>query len=437
MATEKYKELWSTLGLNLQNHDGLLQVLGKTYGGLFLTQKSRPQTMDYFNFVVSEIHGFRVAEIAKAKDSKDHPLVVGGYCTFIPEELVVAVGGIMIGLCAGAEVASEQAERYVPRNTCSLIKSTLGFKLAGVCPYLELCDLIVGELTCEGKSKAWEVFPDIIKKPFHVIEMPKTRGNDRSIKLLAEEYARFATKLEQLSGKKITPESLRAATEIVNAKRRALQRLADLRSADPAPISGLDSLLVNQIAFFDDPVRFTASVNKICDELETRIANKEWTNDQFPKGTPRLLISGCPMALPNWKVPAIVETSGAVIVGEETCTGERGFQKGQIEIPAEGMDVAQMIQKLSERYNCIDCAIFSENKSRLAHIEELVKRTKAQGVVLYGLHFCTSYLFEAMDFERQLEKKGIPTLRIETDYSAEDSAQLKTRLEAFIERIKQ
>ena len=29
-------------------------------------------------------------------------------------------------------------------------------------------------------------------------------------------------------------------------------------------------LLITQIAFYDDPVRFTAQVNRLCDELEDR-----------------------------------------------------------------------------------------------------------------------------------------------------------------------
>ena len=31
-----------------------------------------------------------------------------------------------------------------------------------------------------------------------------------------------------------------------------------------------------------------------------------------PKGTPRVMVSGCPMAVPNWKLPFVIESSGAV-----------------------------------------------------------------------------------------------------------------------------
>jgi benzoyl-CoA reductase/2-hydroxyglutaryl-CoA dehydratase subunit BcrC/BadD/HgdB len=65
----------------------------------------------------------------------------------------------------------------------------------------------------------------------------------------------------------------------------------------------------------------------------------------------------------------------------------------------------------------------------------MYKKYKADGVLLYGIQFCTPYSVEAMGIEKQLENEGIPAIRIETDYSQEDVGQLKTRIQAFIERI--
>ena len=82
--------------------------------------------MKYFDFVMSEVHGLRIKELvdAKAQGRK----VIGSYCVFVPEELVLAVDGVAVGLCAGAELNFEAAEALLPRNTCSLIKSMFGFK---------------------------------------------------------------------------------------------------------------------------------------------------------------------------------------------------------------------------------------------------------------------------------------------------------------------
>ncbi len=62
-------------------------------------------------------------------------------------------------------------------------------------------------------------------------------------------------------------------------------------------------------------------------------------------------------------------------------------------------------------------------------------RAGAQGVIHYSLQFCHPYIIESGPAEATLEKTGIPTLRLETDYSQEDAGQLKTRIEAFLERI--
>jgi len=421
-----YREMWKSLGLDLDTHDAVLNIVGKAYGDVFMSQKNRPEGMGYFDFVISEIHGLRIKELLDAK--KEGKKIIGTFCVFVPEELVLATNNVCVGLCAGAELGFEAAEQYLPRNTCALIKSAFGFKLAKVCPYIESTDLIVGENTCDGKKKAYESYKDIIGN-LYVMDIPQMKSESGK-QLLKAEYLRFAAKLEEISGRKLTVENLKKGIETVNNKRKAMLRLATLRAANPVPISGLDVLLANQVFFYDNPERFTTSVNAICDELEERIKNKIGV---FPANTPRILISGCPMAIPNWKIPHIIETSGATIVGEEMCTGERGTQN----LTADNANTVEaLIDLIVERYFQIDCAIFTPNEKRLEHVKEMVKKYKADGVLQYNLQFCQPYQSESIHYGKELEKSGIPVLSLDTDYSQEDVGQLKTRIEAFIERIK-
>lgn len=423
--TTDYRPMWKDLGLNLENHDKLMEVLGKVYADIFVSQKNRPEKTAYLDFVMSEVHGLRIQELVEAK--KQGRKVIGTYCTFVPEEIIIAANGIMVGLCAGADFATEQVEKILPKNLCALIKSTFGFKLGGVCPYLEASDLVVGENTCDGKKKAWEVFRNLVKN-LYVMDMPQTKTPEAKA-LLKSEYLKFISCIENLTGNKITLESLRKGIEIVNAKRKAVYRLSKTRINNPVPISGLDSLLINQIFFYEDPVRFTQQINSLCDELETRVASGKGS---FPANTPRILVSGCPMAVPNWKIPAIIETSGGTIVAEESCVGERGTRNL---VENTGSSVDSLVDALVDRYMQIDCAIYSPNPDRLTHIREMYRNYKADGIVLYGIQFCTPYSVEAIGIEKELENNGIPAIRIETDYSQEDVGQLKTRLQAFIERI--
>ncbi len=424
--SEDYTSMWENLGLDLVAHDALLEVLGKGYQDIYLTQKDRPEGMGYFDFVMSEVHGLRIKELLDEKAAGRK--VIGSFCVFVPEEIVQAADATLVGLCTGADFAMDEVEKLLPRNTCSLIKSAFGFKMGKVCPYLESSDMIVGENTCDGKKKSYETLTNLVSN-LYVMDIPQVKSVEGRA-LIKAEYLRFKEAVEELTGVAIDAARLKKGIEIVNNKRMAIHKLSILRKADPAPISGLDALLANQVFFYDNPGRFTESVNKICDELEQRIEKKEGV---FPKETPRILLSGCPMAVPNWKLPWIIETSGAVIVGEESCVGERGTRN----LTDDSWDtVEELMEAIVDRYFQVDCAIFTPNPDRIEHIVEMVETYKADGVIHYGLQFCQPYLMESMPVEKALEAKNIPCLRIDTDYSMEDVGQLKTRVEAFVEMIK-
>ncbi len=379
-----YDEMWEKLNLDLTAHEGLLQVLGKFYGDIYLTQEGRLKGMEYLDFVLSEVHGLRIKEIQEAKAQGRK--VIGTFCVFVPDELVLAADAVCVGLCAGAEIGKEAAEKILPRNTCALIKSFVGFKLSRLCPFIESCDLVVGETTCDGKKKAYEIFEEYA--PVYVMEIPQMKqACDRD--LWKAEVRRFKERIEEVAGKEITTARLKEAIKLVNRRRQVLQRLNQLRAAVPTPISGRDVLHINQISFYDDPVRFTAKIGELCDELEKRIKAGAGV---APSETPRLMLSGCPMAVPNWKLPFIVESSGAVIVGEESCIGTRNIR----DLVDESADtLEEMLDALVDRYMRIDCACFTPNQERLHNVVSMAKELEVKGVIHFALNFCQPYAIEA------------------------------------------
>jgi len=425
MTEADYRTMWEKLDMDLSAHDALLEVLGKFYGDIYMSQQGRLKGMEYLDFVLSEVHGLRIKELRDAQDQGRK--VIGTFCVFVPEEITLAADAIQVGLCSGADAGTELAETLVPRNTCALIKSFIGFKMAHICPYTETCDLIVGETTCDGKKKSYEAFAE--HAPVYVMEVPQQkRAGDRA--LWKAEILRYKEALEKLTGKTITAESLKAAIKTVNDRRRALQRLTALRAADPAPISGRDALLINQVSFYDDPARFTQSINALCDQMEERIASGQGV---APAGTPRLLVSGCPMAVPNWKLPYVIESAGAIIVGEESCIGTRNTRDL---VDESGQTLDEMIDALVDRYLKIDCACFTPNDERMDNITAMARDLNADGVIQYSLMFCQPYANETIKVGKRLDKETIPSLAVETDYSMEDVEQLKTRVEAFVEMVK-
>jgi benzoyl-CoA reductase/2-hydroxyglutaryl-CoA dehydratase subunit BcrC/BadD/HgdB len=380
--------------------------------------------MDYLDFVVSEIHGLRVKELQDHRAAGGK--VVGLYCVFVPEDLVLAAGAVPVGLCAGAQFAIPDAEEVLPRNTCPLVKSSFGFKLSRTCPYVQASDFVVGETTCDGKKKMYEILADYHST--YVMEVPQKK-TPLGRQLFLEEIKGLKTKLEMETGNKITASSLKQATALIDGKRRALQRLQALRKARPAPISGLDALLITQIAFYDDVVRFTEKVNALCDELEERAAKGVGVASAE---TRRIVVSGSPMAVPNWKLHQLLEESGAVVVGEESCTGTRYFN---YLTPESDGSLDGQLAAITDRQLETNCACFTPNDARLDDIVALARGWEADGVVHYDLQFCHTFANEAVKVEGRLAEEKIPLLRIETDYSDEDVGQLRTRIDAFLEML--
>lgn len=424
MTETNYRDMWAELGMDLEKHDEFLEPLGEQYGSLFVAQDDRPEGMEYFNHVMENVHHSRVEELQAEKEAGDP--IVASFCVFVPEELVQAAGGSSIGLCAGADYPVSTGEEVVPRDMCPLIKSTMGFKLDRICPYFEVADFVVGETTCDGKKKAWEVLDEY--KPTYVMELPQKKGA-ASRELWVEEIRRFKDRIETEADREITADALGEAIETNNRKRRALKDLYEARKADPVPISGKDALLITQLAFFDDTERFTDRVESLNAELKNRIDAGEGV---VPSDAPRILIAGTPMPLPNWKIHDVIESSGGAVVCEETCTGTRYFED---EVAETGTTLDEQIEHLADRGLEVNCACFTPNDERVEDVVRLANEYDVDGVVYANLEFCLTYDMEYRKIESALQEEGIPVTQIESHFGDSDVEQLRTRLQAFLEMV--
>ena len=417
--------MWASLGMDLKTHDQLCAVLPTAFGDSYLSQENRPENMAFYDFVVSDIHGIRPAELIELQ--KAGGKVFGTFCVFVPDEIVVACGGAVTGLCGGSQFWVPDGEKVLPSAMCPLIKASLGAHFGKTCPYFSVADVYVGETTCDGKKKAYEILG--ADKQTYVMDMPQMK-RPQDIEKWTGEIAAFAAEVERITGCALTAEALADAIKLINEKRRALARVYEARKATNCiPISGKDVLLMTQIAFFDDPARCAEMANKLADELEQRVADGV---SVFPAGTKRILVTGTPLAIPNWKLHHIIETSGAAVVCEEMCTGTRYFENL---VDESATTLEGQFQALSERYMKNNCACFTPNPGRVADIVRLAKEYQVDGVIDANLKFCTLYDVEKSSVAEALEAEGIPVLGLETDYTDNDAGQLRTRIQAFVEML--
>ena len=349
--------------------------------------------------------------------------LVGTSCTFMPQEIAMAAGAVVVSLCSTNDETIEEAEKDLPRNLCPLIKSSYGFGKTDKCPYFYFSDLVVGETTCDGKKKMYEYMADF--KAVHVMQLPNSATDDASRALWKSEILRLQQHIEERFGQPISETALREAIVLKNRERQATADFYRLGQLNPPALSGADILKVVYGATFRfDKNALIAELN----EMTARV-KAQWEQGKRLESRPRILITGCPIGGAAEKVVRAIEESGGWVVGYENCTGAKATERNV----AEDGDV---YDALTDKYLAIGCSCISPNTERLRLLSQMVEEYHADGVVDVILQACHTYAVESLAIKRHVRQQhNIPYMAIETDYSTADIGQLSTRVAAFIEML--
>ena len=174
-------------------------------------------------------------QYAAAEKAAGRP-VVGILCEYTPRELIMAASGVPICLCGGSAKTIPAAEEHLPANLCPLIKSTYGYHVLRSNPFLEMADLVVGETTCDGKKKMYELMSE--SRPMYVIELPHKADRPDSFNYWLRELDDLRAFLSRRFEVDITDDKLRAAIAALNRERALRRQVAALMKAEHPPLSG-------------------------------------------------------------------------------------------------------------------------------------------------------------------------------------------------------
>lgn len=373
--------------------------------------------------VFEEFAEARQNAFMSVKELKDKGIpLVGAYCTYFPEEVAWASGATTVALCSTSDETIPEAEKDLPSNLCPLIKSSYGFAKTDKCPFFYFSDVIVGETTCDGKKKMYELMNDI--KPVYIMQLPQTQ-DERALRYWKDEVIELREYLSEKFDTEVTDENLRQWCKIGNDIRDAQKNLADTMELDPAPMSGLDFFHVTYGSTFKmDKESVADEINAIADKVR-----REYDPEKGEK-KPRIIVTGCPMGGATEKVINAIEDNGAVVVSFENCSGEKNFDNN-IDLEAEDINEA-----IARRYLDIGCSVMTPDTNRLDLLGRLIDKYDADGVIEMDLVACHTYIVEREKIKEFVTKeKGIPYMFVETDFSQADIGQLNTRMAAFIEML--
>lgn len=355
-------------------------------------------------------------EIA-ARMKKDGCRVIGYNCSYLPEEFLIAAGFHPLRLFSKA-VTALLAQNHLQAYCCAPVKGVLEDCLSGRLNYL---DGAVFPHTCDTLQRLSDIWRMNTSYDFFWnLNLPAKLGSASARVYMKEVLERFKTDLENATGEEISQSSLKDAIVVMNRVRQNLERIYACRSASPNVISGTDlSILVKGAMILD---RSTAAdlLEIIADQLEE-------------KGSPafsgkRIMISGPVCTSPA--VHHIIEGAGGAVVTDDLCTGRRWFES-MTDLSED--PVSAIADRLTNRAICP-----AKHISVRAREDDLMRKAKqhrVDGIVFLLQKFCDPHAFDVPDLKKRMEKEKIKALVLEVDGPGQDTGQMTTRLETFLEMM--
>lgn len=360
----------------------------------------------------------------KAKKIKENGGKIAGiYCSFAPVEILDAAGIHIVNLSGNTDKTIIDAESDLPTNVCPLIKSSYGAAISDNSGYTYLSDIIIGETTCDGKKKMYELLSEF--KDMHIMQVPQ--GMDRSYSpLMWEKEVELLIKtVEERFEVEITEKKLREATSFRNKYRSLYGELFELSKLEPPAITGFDAYKILERYKFNFNLE---EEYKYLEEIIDKI-KKDYEEGGRPVDSKakRILITGCPIGGVLDKLVNTIENSGGVVVCYENCGGIKPIRNN---IDENSDDI---VNAIATRYLNIGCAIMSPNIKRMDLLPELVDEFKIHGVIEVLLQTCHPYTVESRAIKKLMTNIDLPYMSIETDFSESNIGQIKTRIAAFME----
>ncbi len=399
-------------------------LLDNLQSGLDKIVRNSPYKQGLLLFAESLMKPFdQHVDLETAFESK---LIFGTFCVQVPEELIYAVEGQPVRLDMGIGETADQCDNYLPKLACPMVRSFTGF-LKLKTPYLEQIKNIIIPTTCDWKVKLF----DQIDPEYNVctMDLPHQRDTEVSGNRWFSEIVRIKKWIEKISKRKIRKRNLMESIRLVQKAQMEYNRFLLFRRE--GLVSGSEAILVSKAYFYLHTKQWTQALDLLNHEITE---NRDSGSVDATGQRTSVLLTGSPVIFPNFKVPLLLEDAGCRIMADELCSSERMFSDI---VPIDDTTESGLLRAISDRYLLpCTCPTFSTNKNRLKRLHELVDRNRINGVVYHVLKGCHPYDIESFTIEKAIKERGIPFLKVETDYSNEDEGQLKTRIEAFAEMLK-
>ena len=358
------------------------------------------------------------------RDWKEKGGRVFGYtCSYVPEEILYAEGHpsriLPIRLGAQGCTTTDDADIYMHKFLCSYCRCLMQMALTEAYDFLDGVILTNG---CEHMRRTFEIWRDRVKPPFvAMLSVPHRREDDNHYQWYRDEITSLMDEIGKRFGLLPSKESLRSAIRTYNRYRELMLALYSLRSEEQPRLTGSEAMKIAQAGNNMPKETFNEKLAAAIEELRQRSG--------IGDARARILVGGSYIDDP-WFIDTI-ESTGAIVVSDFLCTG-RKYIEGMVD---EALDPLEAITRRYFQRDPSCPRMVDGYPARISFTKQLAQEAKVDGVIFERITFCDSHTVENLMEGDDVEELGVPTLSLEREYMGGDRGRLKTRVQAFLEKI--
>lgn len=340
----------------------------------------------YHDIDLDCVRAFREQSGAKA---------IGYLPIYCPREIVDAAGCLPVGLIGGkGQVEIIRGDAYFQSYICQIPRSTVELALGGKYDCLDgflfpsTCDVI------RNLSGMWKVlFP---QKYVRYIDVPQNFDPEVGGRFFRGELQLFRADLEKLTGKAISDDDLRLSIKRYNANRQAINDLFALRNKAPWKALAVESYLVIQAGNVLPVDEHTAMIRNYIAAASA--------SDRPMRDNARVAAIGSFCEQPPLGLIRTLEMAGCYIVWDDMTLGKRWITA---DISTEGDPLTAMADAFLQ-HSTSTAVLYEPRREKGDALLDVVKRTRAEGVIFAAPSFCDPALLEQPMLTDALDKAGVP-----------------------------
>jgi benzoyl-CoA reductase subunit C len=241
-----------------------------------------------------------------------------------------------------------------------------------------------------------------------------------------ESFQGLKRELEDLVGHVVSDASIHASIGIFNQNRRLIRRLYDLRRQGLIGLTSRQMQHIVKSSMVMDKERHTALLESLVSDLESRPAG--------PGRGVRLHLSGHFCQAPKLELLDMIESCGAIIVGDDLYHGLRYVST---DVREGGDAIDALAEWYMARNTNVPCPTRVQNNVDWdGFLLKAVKQERADGVIVLMAKFCEPHMYYYPEVKEAFERAGMPHLLIETEHESVALEGMRTRVETFVEVLK-